>query len=382
MPHPSSLWGAFYRYDGVVRVLHLVSSDRFTGAAAPALQLVQALRATGEEAEFAIRGGHNLQRKLAGLPWVHPILAKERTFADLLRAVTRVKTLAAQFQVVHCHLPHDHALARLALRSPGEKVLVRSVRRPRHLRRDPFHRWLFAHTAGVAFATPALGRRWDRWEPVRRRPTVVLPPAVEERFHRPGDRAGTRARLAIPPEAVVAGTVGKLHSTRGQDLFLRALLAAPGVWGVVVGQGEAGNDLARLAANLGVVSRVRFPGYVEEDLVDYYAAMDLFVFPAAGSDWGHRAIAEAMACGVPVLAANLEGVSDLVEVGLTGELYPAQDAAALAVLLRAWGGNPTRRAAAARAAAARASLWTAPNLAAAADQLYRACLPPPSAARS
>ncbi len=359
-----------------MRVLHLIAADRFTGAAAPALQLVEALRQAGCDAEFAIRGGHNLQERLAGCPWVHPILTKERSMGDLRRAVARVRRLAEGFDVLHCHLPHDHALARLALRSPSRgRVLIRSVRHPRHLRRDPFQGWLFAATAGVALATPALARRWQRRRQAARIPWVVLPPAVEKRFRRAGDRTGTRARLGVPAAAVVAGTVGKLHRHRGQDLFLRALAAAPGVWGMIVGQGEGCEHLRALAETLGVAPRVCFPGYVEEGLAHLYAAMDLFVFPAAGSDWGHRAIVEAMACGVTVLAAEVEGAADLVRPGLTGDLYPAHDAAALAVLISAWAGDAARRAAAGREAAVQAGAWTPARLAATALELYRAVTP-------
>jgi glycosyltransferase involved in cell wall biosynthesis len=354
-----------------VRVLHLVAADRFTGAAAPALLLVEALRSAGCEAELAIRGGHNLQSRLTGCPWVHPILAKERSLWDLRRAVERVRQLAVRFDVLHCHLPHDHTLARLALRGlSGQRMLVRSVRHPRHLRRDPFHRFLFAGTHGVAFATEALAGLGRRWPSFTRRATVTLPPAVEKRFLRPGDGDGARARLEVPREAVVAGTVGKLHRSRGQDLFLRALAAAPGVWGLIVGQGEHEEELRRLAVALGVAPRVRFTGYVEEHLVDLYAAMDLFVFPAAGSDWGHRAVVEAQACGVPVLAADLAGVTELIEVGATGDVYPRHDAAALAVLLEEWARSEIRRVAGGRRAAARARPWAAATLASVALTLY------------
>lgn len=362
-------------------MLHLVAADRFTGAAAPALLLVEALRGAGVQAALAIRGGHNLQARVGHHPWVYPVLAKERSLADLRRAVQRVDALATGFDLVHCHLPHDHALARLALRRRrGGPALVRSLRHPRHLRRDPFHRFLLAGTHAVAFATSALAQRWRRWDNQAQRPTVVLPPAVEERVRRRGDREGTRARLGFPAEAVVAGTVGKLHRERGQDIFLRALAAAPAVWGLVVGQGEHAEELRRLAVRLGIEERVRFPGYADADLADYYAAMDLFVFPAAGSDWGHRAIAEAMVCGLPVLAAQLEGVRDLVQPPTTGEVYPPFDAAALAVRLRAWGADRPRREAARGRALAIAANWTEANLAAVILPLYQAVAPRPGRA--
>ena len=108
--------------------------------------------------------------------------------------------------------------------------------------------------------------------------------------------------------------------------------------------------------------------------------MDIFVFPAAGSDHAHRAIAEAAGCGVPSLAADLPGVRDLVEPGVTGDLYPASDAAALAVLVAAWARDPAARRAAGAAAASRArDRWTGTTLAAAALDLY-ASLPAGAAA--
>ena len=100
------------------------------------------------------------------------------------------------------------------------------------------------------------------------------------------------------------------------------------------------------------------------------------VFPAAGSDHAHRALAEAAGCGVPALAADLPGVADLVDAGVTGDVYQAEDAAALAVLLRRWAADPALRRAAGSAAAARAGeLWTSRRLAAAALELYASAPP-------
>ena len=174
----------------------------------------------------------------------------------------------------------------------------------------------------------------------------------------------------------MAGTIGKLDRGRGHDLFLHALGAAPGVWGIVIGKGPYLETLQKLARRLAVAGRLAFPGYVEAGLEDLYAAMDVFVFPAAGSDHAHRAIAEAAGCGTPALAADLPGVLDLVEPGVTGDVYPADDAAALAVRIAAWGRDPAKRGAAGAAAAARArSLWTPQTLAAAALELYRSLAP-------
>lgn len=362
-------------HDASVRVLHLVAADRWTGAAATALQLAEALRAAGVECHFAYRPGRNLEQRLSALPWCRPALVKERTPGQLRAAVHRVGSLAQGFDVLHVHLPHDHALLRLA-RPRVAGAVVRSVHDPGHLRADLFHRWLFRGTHALALSNSALLERSQRDAVLGPLPATVLPIALEPRFRPTGDGGAVRARLGIPADAVVVGTIGKLVRGRGHDLYLRALAATPGVWGILIGKGPFLSGLQRLAARLGVVDRVVFPGYVEDGLESLYAAMDLFVFPAAGSDHAHRAIAEAAGCGVPTLAADLPGVRDLVEAGRTGALYPAADAAALAVLIRDWAADPPRRHAAGDAAARRAARsWTPARLAAAALGLYHALVP-------
>ena len=355
-----------------MRVLHLVAADRWTGAAATALQLAEALRAAGTECTFAYRPGRNLEDRLSGVDWCRPDLRKERSLGDVLAAVARVRALVPGHDIVHVHLPHDHLLARQALKGEPAR-LVRGVHHLGHLRPDPFHRWLFRGTAAVALSNSAMLPRCRRMHATRGLPARVLPIALEPRFRPGGDRTGMRERLRIPPGAVVAGTIGKLVRGRGHDLFIHALAAAPGVWGIVIGKGPYGENLWKLARRLGVGERLAFPGYVEVGLEDLYAAMDVFEFPAAGSDHAHRAIAEAAGCGVPALAADLPGVRDLVEPGLNGDVYPPEDAAALAVLLASWARDPAKRGAAQVATATRAhALWTPQRLAQEALRLYSA----------
>jgi len=362
-----------------VRVLHVVAADRWTGAAATALQLVEALQGAGVECAFAFRGGHNLAERLAGRDWAHPVLRKERSLTDLRAAFAELRSLAVACDLVHVHLPHDHLLARVALARSGPS-LVRSLRHRKHLRPDPYHRWLLRGTSGVALANSALAPLLGRFACLRERPAQVLPPVVEPRFLRPPgtsirahSRRVARESLGIPVDAVVAGTVGKLGRGRGHDLLLRAVAATPGVRALVVGHGPGENPLRTLAAELGISQRVVFAGYVDEGLEDLYPAMDVFVYPAAGSDHGHRAIAEASGSGLPTVAADLPGVRDLVEPGVTGDVYAPDDAAALAVLLRRWGGGEALRARTSSLVARKAAAWTPVALAAAAVALYERC---------
>jgi glycosyltransferase involved in cell wall biosynthesis len=79
-------------------------------------------------------------------------------------------------------------------------------------------------------------------------------------------------------------------------------------------------------------SRVHWTGYQDEVLPELYSAMDVVLFTAPGSDWGHRSISEAQGCGRPVVAVDWPGVVDLVEDGVSGRVVDRDpDALARAV---------------------------------------------------
>jgi len=89
---------------------------------------------------------------------------------------------------------------------------------------------------------------------------------------------------------------------------------------IVVGHGARQAQLDRQAKDLGIDGRVHWTGYQEEALPELYSAMDVVLFTAPGSDWGHRSISEAQGCGRPVVAVSCPGVEDLVEDGVTGRI--------------------------------------------------------------
>ena len=356
-----------------MKVLQVVAGDRWTGAAATVLQLTEALRAAGHDCQLVFRPGRGLEVMLRGVPWAHAVLPKERSLGEIRRNVAALGKLADGVDIVHCHLPHDHILTRLALRGrPGPK-LVRGVHTPGHLRPHLLNRSLYRGTSGLSLANSALLELARRLPSLAGVPVQVLPLALEPRFRPGGDRERVRDRLGIPREAFVAGSIGKLVPDRGQDLFLRGVASVPGAWALLVGKGPAVPRLQQLASELGLAARLVMPGYVEAGLEELYAAMDLFVFPAAGSDHAHRAIAEAAGCGLAALAVDLPGVRDLVEPGVTGDLWTPGDWQALGALLRGWAAGRERCRLAGEAAAARAAReWTPAALAARALELYAA----------
>ncbi len=121
---------------------------------------------------------------------------------------------------------------------------------------------------------------------------------------------------------------------------------------IYVGDGPIRAEVEARATAVGVADRVLFAGYIPyADLAAFYGAADAFVHVPVQEPWG-ISVAEAMACGLPVVAATTVGsAADLVISGRTGFLVPAGDADALAGALTQLASGSAAREAGTRARA-------------------------------
>jgi glycosyltransferase involved in cell wall biosynthesis len=300
-----------------MRVGLIVSANKWTGAGAVAALHCRALHAAGIDARLLFVGGRNLERRLSGRPWSLPELVKERRPAHFRSNLRTARALADACDLIISFLPHDHLLC-VAAGVHRKVPLVRAYRNPRHLRRDPYHRFLDSCLSGATVAYSAMAvdiRRAS--EPL---PAISLPVPLNDRFA-PVEGSGWRQRLGIPADCAVLGAVGKLAKGRGFELLLEtASRVETPTQVVIVGHGELQPQLQALAARLGLAGRLHWAGYQDEALPELYSTMDVFLYTAPGSDWGHRSISEAQGCGRPVVAASHPGVNDLIDNGVNGRI--------------------------------------------------------------
>lgn len=314
-----------------MKVLHLASANRWTGAAAPAFAEVEALRSAGIEAHYAYVGGYKLEAKIGHHPFAHAVIEKAQNPASFARTVRAVGRLVDRygFDVLHAHLSHDHIVALFAAR--GARV-ARTFHARRTLRRDPFTRSLISRT-GHLFA---INEEFIADRAFRGRPAVFTPPPVDRAFFRP-DGANVRSHYGIAPDANVVAVIGKVSPGRGFELalaaFARIRAAVAGSRLLIIGHGPHRPALEELSRGLGIERDVIWAGYHEDDLPEHYRAADALLFTAAGSDEGHRAVLEAMACGVAPVTAPIEGIAALLR-GFEGALI-ADDASPDAIAQRA-----------------------------------------------
>lgn len=128
--------------------------------------------------------------------------------------------------------------------------------------------------------------------------------------------------LGDRPDRKLIGYVGRLANEKRVDDLL-ALDIRDDIQLVIVGEGPARTRLERILKN------ARFVGYQSgENLAQYYASLDIFVHTGKHETFC-QSVQEALACGVPVIAPNFGGPTDLIKHGWTGYLIDTSDSDSL-----------------------------------------------------
>ncbi|MCW2750521.1 MAG: mshA [Aeromicrobium sp.] len=169
---------------------------------------------------------------------------------------------------------------------------------------------------------------------------AVVHPGVDLEVFRVGRQTEARAALGIPEDAALVLFAGRIQPLKAPDVVLRAaavmLEREPDLRGrlvVAVVGGASGTGLEQpsaltdLSTSLGLDDVVRFiPTVSQTSLADWYAAASTVCVPSYNESFGLVAI-EAQACGTPVVAARVGGLSTAVSDGVTGVLVDGHDPA-------------------------------------------------------
>jgi 1,2-diacylglycerol 3-alpha-glucosyltransferase len=153
------------------------------------------------------------------------------------------------------------------------------------------------------------------------------------RFH-PGYDASEIKKKHLIPDRKILMCVGRLDREKRVEVAIRAM---PGIVArvdahlVIAGKGKLRAALEDLAGKLGVKDRVTFLGFLPDvDLPKVYGLADVFVMPGV-AELQSSATMEAMASGLPVIAADAMALPELVHHGENGLLFPQDDARELAL---------------------------------------------------
>lgn len=177
-----------------------------------------------------------------------------------------------------------------------------------------------------------------------------------------------RARPGSEPVHVTM--VGRLDDQKDHRSFLEALARVPEVTAELIGGGPRSPEVSSLIESLGLANRVTLGGQ-RSDVAEGLSSAQIF---ALASNWEGlpRSIIEAMRAGLPVIASDVGGVSELVDHGRTGALVPRGDTDAFAHWLRRYASDASLRLAHGAAGRARyEARFTFEHLARHTDRAYR-----------
>lgn len=330
-----------------MRIIHVISNYRWTERVEPAADLVIGQQRLGHEVRYLCgrnRGvapedcvqGRAARKGLVYDDRFH--LSKHLRLREAWEDILGLRQYMETFRpdVVHCHLPNAHLLAARALANLTPRPLLVRTFYESGGPQWPLRYWMLSRrpTDGLIVLNERTRQRArGRFHREPGRVEVLLPGIDIEAFSDRKD-LGPLGVPALPENAFILGMVTAIGHRRRIDLVLEAVarLAAryPDLRLMICGRGKPGPVIHEPTRRLGITDRVILPGYCRnDDLIRAYRTMHALIYPQHGTDHSCRTVREALASGVPVIAADTGVTRELIKDGETGWVT-AQHANALA----------------------------------------------------
>ena len=267
-----------------------------------------------------------------------PMPRLRREWAAPWRLAGGVRALAClirreRVDLVQCNVMRASFYAALAAQITGRPLVwhVRDILAP-----GAYVRWMARRSALVIAVSRAAARPLPKDALVE-----VVSNGVDVAAYARQPEAGRSLRRAwgVPETCPLVGLVGRLEPWKGQADFMRAMALVSRfyptaryalVGGTIFGGGDAyRNELEILARELGLSECLVMAGQ-REDLPAVYSALDVLVHCSVEPEPFGRVMIEGMAAGLPLVAYDTGGASEIVLPGETGLLVPPRDTQALA----------------------------------------------------
>ncbi len=167
---------------------------------------------------------------------------------------------------------------------------------------------------------------------------------VDNRRFAPGDSSALPEGF-VDANSVVFGTVGRMHGVKDQVTLCKAFIQLceqhpalqPNLRLVLVGDGPLREICSDLLDNAGLPDQCWLPGSLD-NVPEVMRGFDVFVLPSQAEGISNT-ILEAMATGLPVIATDVGGNSELIDIGRTGVVVPPNNPTAMAEQMAIYAGN-------------------------------------------
>ena len=236
-----------------------------------------------------------------------------------------------QVQLVHCHNPNGGVVGRLAAAFTGNKPYIMYTAHGFHFYDGaPKINWLFFYPVERILAACTNRLITINREDYERAKKFRLGKCGHVE-HIPGvgvnlikfqqnqsQRKEKRKELGIPNRAFHIVSVGEINENKNHEIMIRAIanLKDSDIYYSICGKGNNEKHLRDLIWELHLEKRIRLLGY-RTDVNEVLQSADCFAFPSKREGFGIAAV-EAMACAVPVIAADNRGTREYMQHGVNG----------------------------------------------------------------
>ena len=244
-----------------------------------------------------------------------------------------------RFSLVHVHTPVAAFVTRLACQRTNTHPVLYTAHGFHFYKDAPLKNWLLyynmeklaAHwTDGLITINEEDYKAGQKFK-LQRNGKVFFVPGVgvdivslEQRIASI-DRSEKRKELGLSVDTVVAITVGGLNANKNHIQALKALskLTKTNFHYLIAGNGESEQKLKNAVNELMLQDKVSFLGF-RRDVPELLVASDVFILTSRREGLP-KAVMEAMAAGLPIIATDVRGNRDLVKSGENGYLVPIDD---------------------------------------------------------
>jgi glycosyltransferase involved in cell wall biosynthesis len=325
-----------------IRLLNMLTSFQIGGTERQVANLALGIHASRFDLHLAcLRNRGELLRELEQLRVPRPVFDIGRLYTPgtLWQAIRLVRYIRRHLiQIVHTYGFYPNVFAVPAARIAGVSIVVASIRDRGDIL-TPMQRWIQKQACRLAdcvLVNAEAIREALIHQGYRPGNIVVIRNGVVA--SRPAGRqngAAVRRALGVPASAPLVFVFSRLNTMKGLEYFIEAAAVVagtfPGVRFLIVGDGGRRQELEAHARRLGLENRVIFTGF-RTDVPELLSEAAISVLPSL-SEGLSNSLLESMAAGVPVIAANVGGNSEIIEHEGSGLLVPVRDSVALAAAM-------------------------------------------------
>ena len=226
------------------------------------------------------------------------------------------------YDAVHCNTPVGGVLGRICAKKCGIKKIIYQAHGFHFWKGAPLKNWILYYPVEKCLSCSTdvlITINKEDYELANKKmyaKRVEDIPGVGIAYHRFADikidRKAKRCELGVPEDSILLLSVGELNENKNHAAALRALgeQRNPNIYYIIAGKGPLYEKLSKMTARYSIKNRVHLLGY-RTDIEEIYKAADVFVFPSRREGLP-GAVMEAMAAGLPIVAAKIRGVTDLL----------------------------------------------------------------------